>query len=316
MKIKKISTNIAISLISIFAGIFICEVFARIIGLGNPVLYKKDSIIGYRLKPNQSKVRRKRSRITSDHEGFRIDHTKIETSNSKYLVFVGDSVTYGGSYIDNENLFSSQYCNLIGSNFYCLNNGVNSWGVLNMGRFISNFELYSNRIPEKFILTILPGDEKRNLRSLNDTPYWDYPPKQPSAINEIIRYLNTTYFIPSIKNIPKETNKIDKNKNDLQRKIIWKELENQIKDSKYKIDIVITPPLRWFKDESEQKNIKVYEQLLEKISKLENIKNTCNLYNYIKPNFDESFYVDGVHLSNKGHAVWSESIFSCLNRKN
>ena len=49
---------------------------------------------------------------------------------------------------------------------------------------------------------------------------------------------------------------------------------------------------------------------------VENIKNTCNLYNYIKPNFDESFYVDGVHLSNKGHAAWSESIFSCLNRKN
>ena len=78
MKIKKISSNIAITLISIFVGIFICEVFARIIGLGNPILYKKDSIVGYRLRPNQSKFRRKSSRVTSDHEGFRIDHTKIE----------------------------------------------------------------------------------------------------------------------------------------------------------------------------------------------------------------------------------------------
>ena len=34
---------------------------------------------------------------------------------------------------------------LIEKNYYCLNNGINSWGVTNMGRFISNFRLYSER---------------------------------------------------------------------------------------------------------------------------------------------------------------------------
>ena len=67
--------------------------------------------------PNQKKIRRNKSKIYTDNEGFRIDHTKIR-ENKKYLVFVGDSVTYGGSYIDNKNIFSSKFCeNLLGKYF-------------------------------------------------------------------------------------------------------------------------------------------------------------------------------------------------------
>ena len=33
-------------------------------------------------------------------------------------------------------------------------------------RFISNFSLYSKRIPSKFILVILPGDDERNLKDI------------------------------------------------------------------------------------------------------------------------------------------------------
>ena len=294
-----------------------CELLARKIGLGDPILYNKDSIVGYRLQANQSKVRRRGSMVTSDYEGFRIDHSKEEKPYSKYIVFVGDSVTYGGSYIDNKDLFTSIYCDLLASNFHCLNNGINSWGVLNMGRFISNFEIYSKRIPEKFILVILPGDEARNLRSFDNTPYWDFPPKQPSAINEIIRYLNTNYFLPRIKNIPKEYKKTyDAKKINIQRKIVWKELKNKLNESKYNVDIVVTPPLKWFSDKSEQEIIKIYRDLLENISELDNVKNTCNLYDFINPYYDKNLYEDGVHLSKKGHEVWSKSLFLCLNHKN
>ena len=55
-----------------------------------------------------------------------------------------------------------------------------------MGRFISNFRLYSERKPERFILVILPGDEQRNFRSLSGTPYWENQPKFPEATNNAI----------------------------------------------------------------------------------------------------------------------------------
>ena len=76
MKLSKIILNTFISFTSVFLGIFICELSAKRIGLGNPILYKDDNLVGYRLRPNQSLVRRKGANITTDSEGFRIDNKK------------------------------------------------------------------------------------------------------------------------------------------------------------------------------------------------------------------------------------------------
>ena len=320
MRFKNLISNLFLSLISFSLAIFILEIIVKKIGLGNPLLYKVDSLVGYRLRPNQSNLRRKNSNVATDFEGFRIDHTKRYKKNNKLLVFVGDSVTYGGSYIDNKDLFSSKICNLINkNNYFCLNNGVNSWGVLNMGRFIQNFSFYSQRNPEKFILVVLPGDEARNFRSFSDTPYWDIPPKQPSGINEIIRFLNSKYFIPSLKRNNFNSyshNQIFVNKlMNYQREAIWKELEFLLEDSRYPIDIVITPPMSWFTDPSKTKVINIYEQLLKNISKLNSVENTCNLYNHINSEFSKNLYTDGVHLSKSGHDLWARKMYSCLNLK-
>ena len=104
MKIPKLLVNIFLTFISIFSGILICELVARKIGLGKPVLYESDTLVGYRLKPNQSVTRIQKARITTDFEGFRISDKKIFEERSSFIVFVGDSVTYGGSYIDNSQL--------------------------------------------------------------------------------------------------------------------------------------------------------------------------------------------------------------------
>ena len=303
---KYLIGKISISLFSIFVGIFLTEIFAKRFGLGNPILYKSDNLVGYRLKPNQSKYRRRGSLVTSDSEGFRINHLANIDKDTNFLVFVGDSVTYGGSYIDNSEIFSSQYCELLKQKFYCLNNGLNAWGILNMGRFIANFHIYSKKIPSSIFLVILPGDEGRNLKAFSDTPFWDYPPKEPSALYEIIRFINIKYFLPSLKDFDK--NQKDEmmylNKkiiNEIQRESIWRELEELLKKSKYPINLIITPPKKWFEDNTYLKEIQKYDKFLNNISKLETIKETCNLYNYVFKEYKENLYVDGVHLSNKGH---------------
>ena len=313
---KSIIEKASISLLSIFLGILIAELFAKRLGLGNPLLYDSDNLVGYRLKPNQSKYRRRGALVSTNSEGFRINPLSNKDKNTNYLVFVGDSVTFGGTYIDDKNLFSSKYCELLNKNFYCLNNGLNAWGVLNMGRFIANFEIYSKKEPDSFILVILPGDEGRNLKSLSDTPFWDFPPKEPSALNEIIRFINKKYFLNYLKN--KEFEKdysSDINKkiiNQMQKNIIWDELEELLKKSKYPINVVITPPKKWFKENLELKEIKIYEEYLSEISKLPIIKNTCNLYKFLKNDYNDNLYVDGVHLSNEGHELWAKKIKECL----
>ena len=316
MKSKKLLINFILIITSLGVGIFICEMIGRYLGLGNPLIYKKDSVVGYRLKELQSKKRLRGAIVSSDFEGFRYDNSKKTTSDTKYIIFVGDSVTYGGSYIDDKDLFSSRYCNLIKNNFHCLNNGINSWGVLNMGRFISNFELYSKRIPEKFILVILPGDEQRNFRSLRDTPFWGTTPRQPSAIMEVLRFLNFEYFVPNLSKKNKASNQISAKTQELsniQRDLIWNELELLIKKSVYPIDIVITPPMSWFIEKDKRKVIEKYDNLLKNISRLKVVKKTCNLYRFISSEYKEEIYYDGVHLSKKGHELWAKKLKECLN---
>ena len=315
---KKLIINIGITSFSIITGILISEYFAKRLGLGNPLIYNSDPLVGYRLKPNQSKYRRNGSLITTDSEGFRIDPKVTSNKDTNFFIFVGDSVTYGGSYIDNYDLFSSKYCELLNKNFNCLNNGLNAWGVLNMGRFIANFKLYSKKAPSSIFLVILPGDEQRNLKSLSDTPFWDYPPKQPSAINEIISYLVKKIFLPSLKNNKEEKlnniSIIEKNKiSSIQRKAIWNELTILIKESQYPINIIITPPKKWFNNESYRGEIKLYDDLIKEVSKLKIIKNSCNLYHYINSDYHNDLYVDGVHLSKKGHDLWARKLLECTN---
>ena len=121
--------NILLLFSSFLIGIIIIEFFGRYLGLGNVILYDSDPLVGYRLRPNQSTKRRKNSFVNSDYEGFRFNPDIEINENSKYRVFVGDSVTYGGSYTDDSELFSSKFCSLSHEKYVCLNNGVNAWGL-------------------------------------------------------------------------------------------------------------------------------------------------------------------------------------------
>ncbi len=316
MNCKRIGASTLLFLASISFGIIICEFAGRFIGLGNPLLYKSDTLVGYRLRPNQSNKRFQNAIVTVDSEGLRIDPSKKYDSSSEVLVFVGDSVTYGGSYIDDSELFSSIIC-ANRSESICLNSGINAWGTYNMGRFISNFPLYSKRIPSKFILVILPGDDERNLKDIRSLPFWTKPPKNPKAINEIINYLFWKHLLPSLRS-QKTFDQIDLSKeNIIKYKTIqqsWYDLNNYLKSSISKVNIVITPPKRWFTDFEENKSdIEMYNNYLSMISENPNVSKTCNLYTFIKFDYSKTDYVDSVHLSKSGHKKWAKHIKSCLN---
>ena len=68
----------------------------------------------------------------------------------------------------------------------------------------------------------------------------------------------------------------------------------------------------WFTDPKKMKTIKTYDKLLSRISELDEVKKTCNLYEYLKKDFNENLYTDGIHLSNAGHKLWASKIYLCL----
>jgi len=312
--LRKISVNFLIALISILIGISLCELAARAIGLGRPLLYNSDPLVGFRLKPNQSEQRRKGALVTVDKEGFRVDPMQSGKIGEESIVFVGDSVTYGGSYINDSDLFSSLYCG--DTVYYCLNNGVNAWGIYNMGRFMSNFNVYSERSPEKFILVVLPGDESRNLSSLSDTPFWGSLPVQPAGVNEILSYLMWSQVMPSLRSKHPVSGPADENKklaiSELQREIAWGDLARYISLSMYPVDVVVTPPKKWFYGKS-QSEIIWYRDKLEQLKASKNVASVCNLFDFIEQGSGspEAFYVDSAHLSVNGHKEWAVSLKRC-----
>ena len=317
MNFKRFSIRTVLFLSSISFGILICELAGRFVGLGNPLIYKWDTLVGYRLSPNQSIKRFKGAMVSTDSEGFRINPSNKKNLSSEVFVFVGDSVTFGGSYIDDSELFSSIIC-ANRSESICLNSGTNAWGTYNMGRFISNFSLYSNRIPSEFILVILPkNDDIRNLKEIRSLPFWANPPKYPKAINEIINYVLWKDVLPSLRS-PKTLDQIDISKKNITiYKTIqhsWDDLNDYLKSSISKVNIVITPPKIWFTNlEENQSDIKLYDRYLSTLSENPNVLKTCNLYAFIKDDYSENDYVDSVHLSKSGHKKWAKYIKSCLN---
>src|SRR3990167_5186623 len=77
-----------------------------VVGLGDPVLYRSYPLYGYRLLPDQELKRFHGSAINVNNLGLRADVDWDNNIENKIL-FLGDSVTYGGSYISNDELFSS-----------------------------------------------------------------------------------------------------------------------------------------------------------------------------------------------------------------
>ena len=86
-----------------------------------------------------------------------------ENIEHKYkILFFGDSVTFGGSYIDNEDLFSEKFCKLY-QNSICGNYGVNGYRLHNLNLRINKI---SNKINFDHLIIVISSsfsDSKSNF---------------------------------------------------------------------------------------------------------------------------------------------------------
>jgi hypothetical protein len=308
--------NIGLIIISMLASIIGIELTGRFLGLGTPLLYESDHIVGYRPRPSQAIKRGKGARTTIDKEGFRVAISSQNNHIDVPILFIGDSVTFGGTSIDDGNIFSSILCeNKKEQN--CINGAVNGWGTANMGRLISNINLYTKRRIKKVVLVILPGDEERNLSQLKGSPFWSNYPVGNSSIIELIGVSTKLYIQPLIESkdsISQNSVSEIEERRLKSKKDNWQELRAALSKSQIPITLVITPPLDWF-----QNNYKIWpernaiNQELKITRKLKSIERVCNLIDFLpKTNKFNSWYVDNSHLSTLGHIVWAHAIEKCL----
>lgn len=105
--IKLTKIIIYLSLIIIITLKAIDLILYHFYGIGDPIYYQYSKILGYKLKPNQEVLRRGKI-IKINNFGMRSSSNWETNNNQIKILFIGDSVTYGGSVINNSELFSEK----------------------------------------------------------------------------------------------------------------------------------------------------------------------------------------------------------------
>jgi hypothetical protein len=129
-----------------------------LMGLGDPVIYDSYPLYGFRPLPDRQYRRFHSAVVRFNNLALRAEKD-FDHDPADKILFLGDSVTYGGSRIDNEELFSHLAVAGLGG-FTSGNAGVNAWGVENIHGLVVECGLTPARI---YITTLTEGDFYRGL---------------------------------------------------------------------------------------------------------------------------------------------------------
>jgi hypothetical protein len=281
----------------IFLLIVISEIsLGYFMGLGTPILYDSNLFYGYRPVPNQDIKRFRGARIKINNLGLRANENWDDTINDKIL-FLGDSITYGGSHIDNKELFSYTSLKKI-PKYKSGNAGVNGWGVENIYGLI----VESNFRPAKIYITTLGEDDfYRGLTRIQGMPVFNQGPNY--ALMEL------WYFICYNQNNKRYKSWLYYAKDEEKKAVIekavkkLKEMDSVIKENHGSHLIFITPTRSQVYDKSPK------EPLVRSLLMEYKIKPNYILDDLTGADVEEkNIFCDYKHLDNKGHEIWGKII--------
>jgi hypothetical protein len=154
------------------------ELVLRAMGLGNPVLYDNRVAYGYRPLPNQTRRRIGGARVHVNALGVRgPDATAARPPGTTRLLFLGDSVTWGGTYVDDEALFAAVAARRLADGnrrVEWLDAGVNGWGPENILGFVTETRGLDSSI---WIVVGLEDDLHREKTHAGEVPYFHVAPR-------------------------------------------------------------------------------------------------------------------------------------------
>lgn len=274
---------------------------AKFTGLGSPILFYKNPSFGYRMLPDQETYRFSGAHFKINNIGLRANEDWDARIEGKIL-FLGDSVTYGGNHISNEDLFS--YIAVDGEDELKSGNaGIPNWGVENV---------YGLVVEEKFlpaiayVSTFIEHDFYRGLTSGTNKPWIRYEPPR-FALQELFNFLWHKYLRNPrdyIKNTNGEGKQREARVGRAAKKL--KQMDNMLREKGYSHLIFISPTRKQVllgtqKNQLVESELKKYNipviYLLDKLNSLDASEEQ-----------KRSWYQDKHHLTIEGHRVWGALI--------
>jgi len=285
-------------------SLFLAEITLRLlIGLGDPVIFDTNPLYGFRPLPNKEYHRFSGAKIKINNLGLRAEHNWGDNRNNKIL-FLGDSVTYGGSYIDNKELFSYLAVKDF-KGFESGNIGVPGWGIGNVYGLV----IESHFVPAKYyVSTFIEEDFSRGKTLMPGHPFFN---KKPSlAILELwyrFCYNQSLEVFEFWEHFVSEAQR-----EAIMRKVVGeaagklKEMDNFLKMQGFQHLIFISPTADQVRKSG--KKDEIVKAMLEKYSiKCDYIIDEIPKYNLTEKDKKDLIY-DHVHLSKNGHKLWAEII--------
>ena len=184
----------------VLLGLAALEATARYLGLGDPVLYYNDAWGGLRPLPNQQHSRLGGAVVTVDENGNR---TPVrDEPGALRILYLGDSVTWGGSSIDDRDLFTEVAADAVrdkGRPVYAMNAGVNATALVN------HAELFQRSVDQNVkldaVVWLFPwGDVDRAYFS--GGILWPARYKPKFALVEAIDYLIKQVWVNALREAP------------------------------------------------------------------------------------------------------------------
>jgi len=172
----------------------ILEVTARFIGFGDPIIYYNAAWGGIRPLPGQQVERLKGITVTIDGNGFRTATPKVQ--GALRILYLGDSVTWGGSSVDDTMLFTEVAADVLrarGLKVYAMNAGVNGSSLMNQ----ADIYLHSQDSVDVLVWLFPWGDVHRAYATAG---YLWPPTKKPRfALVEAIDHIIRVYWLTSFR---------------------------------------------------------------------------------------------------------------------
>jgi len=159
------SKNIVLLLLSIIVSLVAANVGLWALRIADPPIYLHDPEIGYMAVPNQWPSSRGLY-YHINHAGLRgPEFSESKQANAYRVVFIGDSVTFGGGAVSDKDTFVVRVGRSVGQELHSKTDTVNisapGWGVQNMDAFISRYGLFRADL----VIWMLPYEDFRRPKN-------------------------------------------------------------------------------------------------------------------------------------------------------
>lgn len=296
----------AIMLLLLLLPVAGLELALRVAGLGDPLVYYTNLTYRYAPMPDQKVARFDGATITINRHGLRATKQWDDPADLRVL-FVGDSVTWGGSHVTDADTFADRTCALIGEALSrratCGNAGVNGYGTDNMAQRIRHGGPYGE---DWLVVVILSRDAARSLQDIRVGHYHLAKPSGPlRAMWEAATYwtyrLNIALRGSNERETPDEVFSVAR---DSMRGLL--DLLRDKERAGTRVLVVLTVYAEEFAGREFDLTGLVREEIVRSGLRF------LDMVPVVRERLRPEHFVDQVHLSGSGHAVFAEAIAARL----